>query len=203
MVLVGKIDEVWKEAQEIETKRRTIRIRKRERERKKGVEWKSPIIEPTAKTLEKRTFNAKHKKKENRSASEPPLSETKQTSENPLLNYNNIRINRECKMETEEDEDEEHISQEEEHESISFFDLKIKPQPKNLRKAWLAAKKLVNLGELSKAMAQFKTIGVAPMTPLIQREVSLKFEKAAITPKWPTIKRVRQLRKSGRSGLQM
>ena len=39
-------------------------------------------------------------------------------------------------------------------------------------KAYLAAKKLVNMGELSKAMSQFKTIGVAPILPLVKNEIN-------------------------------
>ena len=103
---------------------------------------------------------------------------------------------------TENNEDDEKSNVEDGGESVQFFDLKIKAQPKSLKQAWLAAKKLVNLGELSKAMKQFKTIGIAPMTPLIKEEVSKKFEKAHTAPKWPSNKRVREIRKSGRAGIK-
>ena len=62
-----------------------------------------------------------------------------------------------------------------EDEEIEFFDIRIRTNHKSLKRAWLAAKKLVNLGELSKAMAQFKTIGIAPMTTKIREEVNMKF----------------------------
>ena len=52
------------------------------------------------------------------------------------------------KMETESSDD--YICSEE--ETLKFLDLVIKTLPKDMRKTYLAAKKLVNLGELSKAM---------------------------------------------------
>ena len=70
-----------------------------------------------------------------------------------------------------------------------------------MKKAYLAAKKLVNLGELSKAMMQFKTLGVAPMTPLVKNEVDKKFEKVDVPPSWPETERVRERRRSGREGI--
>ena len=58
------------------------------------------------------------------------------------------------------------------------------------------------MGELSKAMKQFKTIRIAPITPLIKDEVNKKFEKADLAPKWLTDEFVREIRKSGRAGIK-
>ena len=71
-----------------------------------------------------------------------------------------------------------------------------------MKKSYLAAKKLVNLGELSKAMTQFKTIGVAPMTPAVKQAVDIKFEKTDIPPTWPDTKRIRERCRSGRAGIE-
>ena len=75
---------------------------------------------------------------------------------------------------------------------MKFLDLAIKPLPKDMMKTYLAAKKLVNLGELSKAMMQFKTLGVAPITPLVKHEVAKKFEKVDVPLSWPDTGRVRE-----------
>ena len=95
--------------------------------------------------------------------------------------------------------EEEEIS--DEMETCNFLDLKINRIPKDMKQSYLAAKKLVNLGELSKAMAQFKTIGTAPMTPLVKETIAKKFVKVDVPPTWPTQERVRQRRRSGRAGI--
>ena len=50
-------------------------------------------------------------------------------------------------------------------------------------------------------MAQFKTIGIAPIKPMVKREVDRKFEKAKVLPTWPETKRVRERRRSGWAGI--
>ena len=89
-------------------------------------------------------------KKDHKKKWEPPKSIYRTTKSKQSLDKN-------------PDENDEEI----EDEEIEFFDMKITTNQKELKKAWLAAKKLVNLGELSKAMAQFKTVGIAQMTPKI------------------------------------
>ena len=193
-MLVGKIDEVWKEACQLEAKRKKIQIRKRERKIKNGVAWESPITASRQVTVKKPSLT-----RGKRNTGDPPVlnSERINPDENPQIDAKQVETKKQWEMETNEEEE----MSEEEEGTVNFFDLKIRRRPKNLRKAWLGAKKLVNLGELSKAMSQFKTIGVAPMTPLIKKEVSSKFEKADIAPSWPTVKRVRELRESGRAGI--
>ena len=70
----------------------------------------------------------------------------------------------------------------------SNVDLHIQRLPKDRMRAYLAAKQPVNMGELSKAMSQFKTIGVARISPLVKKEVGMKFEKTDGPPVWPTNK---------------
>ena len=78
----------------------------------------------------------------------------------------------------------------EEPNTIEFLDLRITRYPKDRMKAYLAAKKLTNLGELSKAMSQFKTLGPAPISPLVREEKQRKLVKAEEKPTWPTDERI-------------
>ena len=143
--------------------------------------WESPITASRQVTVKKPSLT-----RGKRNTGDPPVlnSERINPDENPQIDAKQVETKKQWEMETNEEEE----TSEEEEGTVNFFDLKIRRRPKNLRKAWLGAKKLVNLGELSKAMSQFKTIGLAPMTPLIKKEVSSKFEKADIAPSWLTVK---------------
>ena len=121
------------------------------------------------------------------------ISTNEEVLRSPLKNTNS------CNGKEVKSNDDERISEE---ETLKFLDLVIKPLPKDMKQTYLAAKKLVNLGELSKAMMQFKTLGVAPMTPLVKKEISKKFEKVDVPPAWPETERVRERRRTGREGIQ-
>ena len=87
-------------------------------------------------------------------------------------------------------------------ETWKFLDLSIRKLPKDRMRAYLAAKKLVNMGELSKAISQFKALGPAPMSPMVRKEINRKFVKSTEQVTWPTDDRIRERRKSGRETIK-
>ena len=170
---------MWKKACDIEAQRKRNNLKKRWRKTKVSpVAW-SPPVDEDKKSIEKDLKSVENPLDEKKT----PLQPWKPpTSKSPIS----------------DDDDDERT----EEKTIRFLDLTLKPLPKDMKRKYLAAKKLVNLGELSKAMSQFKTIGVAPMTPLVREEVRTKFEKVDIPPSWPEPERVRERRRSGREGIE-
>ena len=172
LVLVGKIDSVWEEAITIEKKRKSYNAQKKAR-RTNGIVWMQ-------------------KKKPTKNSSSKHTNTKLKDLSNPF------KSNYSCSDHKLDPIDDERMS---EDETLKFLDIAIKPLPKDMQKTYLAAKKLVNLGELSKAMMQFKTLGVAPITPLVKKEVDKKFERVDVPPAWPETGRIRERRRAGREGI--
>ena len=136
--MVGKINKVWLEACENEIKREKKRSRKLKRKSSANVTWTS--------TSTTRENEGKTKRREINEKVEwqPPKTANCYWAAEEQLN-----------------KAQKHLDLEE----TKLFDLKIKKEPTELRKARLAVKKLVKLGELTKAMTQFKTRGIASTSP--------------------------------------
>ena len=71
--------------------------------------------------------------------------------------------------------------------TVNFLDLKIKRFPKNRMIANLAAEKLTYMREPLKAMSQFKTMGIAPMSLLVKKLITKKFAMSIEAPTWPSL----------------